>query len=143
MVLDRMSSPVDLIAQSMGGVVAIKAALRLPAKVRRLVLTGTSGGLPVDDLGGTDWRPQYRKDFPRAVSWIADYREDLSDSLPAIDAPTLLLWGDDDEISPLPVGERLAEILPNSELRCIRGGQHDFPMTHPSEVAELIHRHLV
>lgn len=143
LVLDRISSPVDLIAQSMGGVVAIKVALRLPAKVRRLVLTATSGGLPVTDLGGADWRPQYRKDFPLAVSWITDHREDLSSSLSAIDAPTLLLWAEHDEISPLAVGERLVEALPNSKLLCIRGGQHDFAVTHPSEVAKLIYRHLV
>lgn len=127
----------------MGGLVAIKAALRSPADIRRLVLTATSGGLPVDDLGGADWRPQYRQEFPHAVSWITEHCEDLSSSLPVITAPTLLLWGDHDTISPLAVGERLATVLPNAKLQCIRGGHHDLALSHPGEVAELITRHLI
>ena len=135
--------PVELIAQSMGGLIAIKAALRSPTNIRRLVLTATSGGLPVDNLGGADWRPKYREEFPQAVSWITEHREDLSPSLPAITAPTLLLWGEYDIISPLAVGERLAAVLPNAKLQCIQGGHHDLAVSHPGEVAELITRHLI
>jgi pimeloyl-ACP methyl ester carboxylesterase len=143
LVLRRISSQADLIAQSMGGLVAIKVALRSPEKIRRLVLAATSGGLPVESLGGADWRPQYRQDFPHAQSWISEVREDLSSSLSAITAPTLLLWGDQDAISPLPVGEKLAGALPNAVVRRIKGGQHDFAATHPEEVAELIQGHLI
>ena len=42
-VLGELFEPADIVAQSMGGVVAIRAALKAPDKVRRLVLTGTSG----------------------------------------------------------------------------------------------------
>src|SRR5258708_21999697 len=41
LVLAHMSEPVDLVAQSMGGVVAVHAALRRPDRVRRLVLVAT------------------------------------------------------------------------------------------------------
>jgi pimeloyl-ACP methyl ester carboxylesterase len=47
----RIADRSDLIAQSMGGVVAIGLALTQPQKVRRLVLVVTSGGLDVERHG--------------------------------------------------------------------------------------------
>ncbi|MDB5461172.1 MAG: alpha/beta fold hydrolase [Caulobacteraceae bacterium] len=142
MVVEQMVEPVDLIAQSMGGLIAIKAALAAPDRVRRLVLTGTSGGLPVDDLGGADWRTTYRSEFPNAATWITEVREDLSARLPSISAPTLLLWGDRDSVSPLSVGKRLQDLLPDAVLRVVAGGGHDFVQTHAAEIAPLMADHL-
>jgi pimeloyl-ACP methyl ester carboxylesterase len=141
-VLDRMDGPCDLVAQSMGGLVALKAALAAPDRIRRLVLTGTSGGVPVEDLGGADWREGYRRQFPRAVGWITEIREDLSARLHSVRAPVLLLWGEVDAISPVSVGERLAALLPDARLQVVPGGDHDFPMTHSAGIAPLIARHL-
>jgi pimeloyl-ACP methyl ester carboxylesterase len=142
MVLTEMQEPVDLVAQSMGGLIAIKAALTAPDRVRRLVLTATSGGVPVQNLGGADWRLKYRQDFPNAASWITEAREDLSAELGSIVAPTLLLWGDQDAISPLAVGTRLKDCLPHAELVVVKGGDHDFALTHAADIAPLIAEHL-
>jgi pimeloyl-ACP methyl ester carboxylesterase len=142
MVLAQISNPVDLVAQSMGGLVALKVALRSPDKVRRLVLAATSGGLPVERLGGSDWRPDYREEFPRAAPWITEVREDLSSYLPTVRAPTLLLWGDRDPVSPVAVGTALAEALPHAVLQIVSGGHHDFPVTHPDQVAAFALEHL-
>ncbi|HWK19102.1 MAG TPA: alpha/beta fold hydrolase, partial [Solirubrobacteraceae bacterium] len=60
----------DVVAQSLGGAVAIGLALRYPASIRRLVLVATSGGLDVNRLGVTDWRSEYRVRFPRAAPWV-------------------------------------------------------------------------
>lgn len=89
----EVGEPVDILAQSMGGVIALRLALAFPRLVRRLVLAVTSGGLPVTKLGGADWRADYAAAFPGAARWIADPVPDLSDHLPGITAPTLLLWG--------------------------------------------------
>lgn len=142
MVLAELSEPADLVAQSMGGLVAIKAALAAPDKVRRLVLTATSGGVPVEDLGGADWRDDYRREFPKAASWITEAREDLSRQIPQVRAPSLLIWGDRDPISPLAVGARLQALLPDAELRIVKGGGHDLARTHAAEVAALLDGHL-
>jgi pimeloyl-ACP methyl ester carboxylesterase len=142
LVLAQMHEPVDLLAQSMGGLVAVKAAIAAPDRVRRLVLTGTSGGIPVEELGGADWRSAYRSEFPRAASWITEVSEDLSTSLGAIDAPTLLLWGDNDRISPVAVGERLCALLPNATLKLVPGGDHEFVRTHATVIAPMIAKHL-
>jgi pimeloyl-ACP methyl ester carboxylesterase len=125
----------DLIAQSMGGLVAILATLRRRAKVRKLVLTAASVGVAARALGGIDWLPDYRRAYPGAATWIADPIEDLSDELRALDLPVLLIFGDEDPISPVAVGERLASLFPRASLRIIDGGDHDIAVTHAEDVA--------
>lgn len=142
MVLAHMTDPVDLLAQSMGGLIGLKAALRAPHQVRRLVLTATSSGIPMDDLGFADWRSPYRAEFPNAAPWITEVREDLSAQLGRIHAPALLLWGDEDEVTPVVVGERLCALLPNATLKVVRGGDHEFVRTHAAEIAPMIAEHL-
>ena len=137
-----MTEPVNIVAQSMGGVVAIIAALAKPDMVRRLVLAVTSGGVPVADLGGMEWRANYRERFPNAGQWIAEPVPDLSSQIPSITAPTLLLWGDSDPISPVAVGKRLENLLPNASLHVIPGADHDLAQTHADIVGSLINRHL-
>ena len=142
MVLSELDDPVDLIAQSMGGLIAVRVALNAPDKVRRLVLTATSAGIPESNLGCAEWRADYRRDYPQAASWITDLYEDLSAQLSSINAPTLLLWGDSDSISPPAVGQRLLALLPYATLHIIEGGSHDLAQTHAAEIAPLIAEHL-
>jgi pimeloyl-ACP methyl ester carboxylesterase len=142
MVLAAIDEPADLIAQSMGGLVAVRVALAAPQKVRRLVLTATSGGVRMDDLGAADWRAEYFEAFPNAARWIGEVREDLSPQLPTLAAPTLLLWGDADPISPPAVGRRLLGLLPNARLHVVAGGGHDLAQTHVEEAAARIGEHL-
>jgi pimeloyl-ACP methyl ester carboxylesterase len=142
LVLEQLTEPTNIIAQSMGGLVAVKVALAAPHMVRRLVLAVTSAGLPVADLGGANWRPDYKREYPNAASWIMSLREDLSAELGTLDTPTLLLWGDNDPISPPAVGARLAALLPMARLHVVSGGSHDLAQTHAAEIAPLIAAHL-
>ena len=89
--------PVDLLAQSMGGVVAMLVTLRNPGRVRRLVLTATSGGVDVADLTRFDWRANYRREHPLGCDM--DHRNARRPDCPAftsVACPTLLLWGNAD-----------------------------------------------
>jgi len=138
MVVAKLNQPTALIAQSMGGVIAIRVALEKPEFVTHLVLAATSGGIDVAALGGKDWRPSFlasNLQFPR---WFADYHEDLSDKIPTIRIPTLLIWGDSDPISPIRVGERLAALLPSARMHVVESGNHDLAETHAAEIAPLI-----
>lgn len=142
LVTARMDAPVDLVAQSMGGIIAARVALERPALVRRLVLCVTSGGVDMAGLGASDWRVAYRKSFPNAAEWIT--ATPASPPLPVekIEAPTLLIWGDSDAISPVAVGRHLAQWLPDAELEIVPGGDHDVASTHADHVARLIALHL-
>ncbi|WP_212786488.1 alpha/beta fold hydrolase [Ferrigenium kumadai] len=141
-VVSEIDQPTALVAQSMGGVVAILAALERPELVTHLVLCVTSGGIDTLALGAQDWRPDMLQANPSYPHWFVDYKTDLSPRLAAITVPVLLLWGDADPISPLAVGIRLFELLPRSDLHVIPGGHHDLAYTHATIVAPLIDRHL-
>lgn len=134
--------PVDLLAQSLGGAIALRLALDYPQRIRRLVLTVTSGGLDVTALGAADWRPDYRRAYPDAQIRIVEARPNFQDELSNIVQPTLLLWGDADPISPLAVGERLHSLLPNSSLVTVAGGNHALACERAAELAQLVTSHL-
>jgi len=137
--IDRPSA---LIAQSMGGIVAVKAALARPGLVTHLVLAATSGGIDVRALGGEDWRPAFVQANPALPDWFVQDRSDLSGALASLAMPVLLLWGDADPISPLSVGRHLAALLPRATLHVLPGGAHDAACTHANEAAPLIEAHL-
>lgn len=138
----RIEERADLVAQSMGGAVAVGVALRHPEKVRRLVLVATSGGIDVDTLGAADWRKSYQAEFPQAARWVTEDRIDHTDQLARLGQPALLVWGDADPISPIAVGRRLASALRGSRLVVVPGGTHALAREHPDLVAEHIAAHL-
>jgi pimeloyl-ACP methyl ester carboxylesterase len=143
LVENELTEPSTLVAQSMGGVVAIRAALRHPGKVQRLVLVATSGGVDVARLDASDWRANYRAEHPAAARWITDDVPDHTDELSAVTAPALLLWGDSDPISPVAVGEHLASLLPNATLHVLAGGTHSLALDLPDEVAARIRAYVL
>jgi len=141
-VVSKLDAPSALVAQSMGGIIAIRVALARPDLVTHLVLAATSGGMDIKKLGAQDWRPLVRSDHSGLPHWFIDYHEDLSERLPDIKIPVLLLWGDRDPISPVAVGEKLAALLPQAELHIIPHSDHDLGFTHAIKVAALIDQHL-
>lgn len=140
--LARIDRPSALIAQSMGGVVAMRAALRQPELVTHLVLSVTSGGIDLSTFDAEDWRPAMRAAHPGLPDWFASDGEDLAPQLASLAIPTLLLWGDADPVSPVQVGQQLARLLPRARLHVISGGDHGLASTHAGVVAPLIDQHL-
>ncbi len=136
------AGPVDLVAQSMGGVVALMVALARPDLVRRLVLAATSGGLDLAPFGAVEWREEYAREYPDAAPWIREERVDLSARLATVRAPTLLLWSDADPISPLAVGRRLATLLSAARLVVVAGLDHAFARDRADLVAPHVQAHL-
>src|SRR5262245_23719335 len=134
--------PSHVIAQSMGGVLAVRLAVERPELVSRLVLVATSGGVAMARLGGADWRHDYREAMPAAPSWFVDDRTELTARLGEIRARTLLLWSDSDPISPLSVANFLAGRISDSRIVIVAGGTHAFANERPAEVASIIGAHL-
>jgi pimeloyl-ACP methyl ester carboxylesterase len=134
--------PVDLVAQSMGGYIAARVALAHPAKVRRLVLAATSGGIDLTPFGVSDWRPDYRKAYPDAAAWITELKGVPNLPVERIACPTLLLWADADPISPLAIGRHLETRLPNAQLHVLASADHRFAASLAADTAPLIAAHL-
>jgi pimeloyl-ACP methyl ester carboxylesterase len=140
-VLAALPARSDLVAMSMGGALALRLAIEHPARIRRLVLVTTAGGVDVERLGALDWRPSFRQKRPDAPMWFVDDRTDFTDRLPSVAAPTLLVFGGGDLIAPVAVGEFLRERLPFAKLEVIAGATHDLEEEYPDLLASLIEAH--
>lgn len=138
----KIDGPVDLVAQSMGGVIAARIALNRSIAVRRLVLAVTSAGVNMTQFGASDWRADYRSQFPQAADWIMQHRATAELPVELIEAPTLLIWGDADPISPVTVGLHLESRMPNAKLHVVPGGDHSVASNQAEVVAALIAQHL-
>jgi pimeloyl-ACP methyl ester carboxylesterase len=62
----------------------------------------------------------------------------LDKVLGKIKTPTLLIWGEDDTLTPLWMGEKMAELIPDSRLEVVAGKKHILPKTSPEIVAKII-----
>lgn len=132
----------DLVALSMGGVVALELARQAAPRVRRLVLVATAGGVDAAALGAVDWRAAYRQHRPDAPRWFVDDQTRLTTELRAVTAPTLLVFGGNDLVAPVAIGELLQHLLPSARLEVIPGATHDLEEEYPDLLASLIEAHL-
>lgn len=138
LVLDRLEEPTALVAQSMGGVVAAKVAVRRPDRVSHLVLTATSGGIDRAAFDLLDWQPAYRKAYPHAPGWIFEHSRDLGEELRRLRMPVLLVWATRDGISPVGIGRHLAGLMPQARLVEIESDDHWVVRQHAAQVAHEI-----
>lgn len=129
--------PSIVVAQSMGGIFAVQMALKHPEQVKALVLVATSGGIDLSSFQVADWREDYQLNFS-VPDWFVNHHVALDDQLDKIQCPVLLIWGDQDSISPVSVGRYLESKFKHSHLDIIEGGQHDLAQTHASEVSAVI-----
>jgi len=133
-VLNQINEESVIIAQSMGGIFAVAAALQKPQLVKGLVLIATSGGIDLERFNVQDWREAYRQAFLKYPDWFittnANYEECLSD----ISIETLLIWGDNDPVSPVQVGQYLNQKFEKSTLYVVKGGDHQLAEKHADEV---------
>jgi pimeloyl-ACP methyl ester carboxylesterase len=125
---------VDLIGHSLGGLIAAELAAEQPDRVHRLALVAPAG-IPCGNtmlsrsarLLGTlyDVRgrmPTIARDAMRAGPFslirgalFASHR-DLSAELASVQAPTLLIWGEDDRLLPARIAAEWQRVLPGSRL---------------------------
>lgn len=74
-----------------------------------------------------------------ARRWPAGARRELLDLYPRLDAPTLLLWADEDQRHPLAAAEEALDLLPDAQLRIVpRTGYlmaYDDPVVVAREIA--------
>ena len=101
-----------------------------PRSFRRLVPAFTWMG-PLAAL-----RP--RHSFVSQIHAILNTREDLVDQLSPITAPTMVIVGNQDILTPRGDSEEIAERIPNAELVVISGAAHGLMMEHSSTFNKIL-----
>lgn len=164
-----------IMGNSLGGHVALLYTLNNSPKVKKLILTGSSG-LFEDSMGGsypkrgnydyirervsyTFYDPnvatkdlvdevfETTKSIPKCMRIVAiaksAQRHNMADEIPNITAPTLLIWGLNDTITPPIVAHEFNRLIPNSQLRFIDKCCHAPMMEHPEKFNELVEDFIV
>ncbi len=93
-----------------------------------------------EKYGSSDYNKldeEMRKTFVRVISL------DLTDSLHAISAPTLLIWGDGDTETPLWMGKKMEELIPDAGLVIFEGGTHFAYLEQHARFATIAHHFLM
>ncbi|MBC8163978.1 MAG: alpha/beta hydrolase [Roseiflexaceae bacterium] len=151
--LDR----VNLIGHSMGGRIAAEFAADFPTRVDRLVLVDAAivpfghgyvkqswgmarelGVAPIDLLRVLIVDTLQAGPFETLRIGREILRTNLSHKLTAIQAPTLIIWGDHDTIVPVQLGKALNEALVGSRLEIIPRAGHIPMWERPAEFNQLI-----
>ena len=101
-----------------------------PRSFRRLVPAFTWMG-PLAAL-----RP--RHSFVSQIQAILDTREDLVDELSSITAPTMVIVGNQDILTPRGDSDEIAERIPNAELVVISGAAHGLMMEHSTTFNKIL-----
>ncbi|MEK7571307.1 MAG: alpha/beta hydrolase [Patescibacteria group bacterium] len=165
--VEKEKGKVILLGHSNGGRIAISFAAKYPEKVAQLVLIDSAGlyhkelllqikravfqtiakiGRKLhksDHLRYLLYRFARENDYYRANPAVRKtmhnlIKVDLSPLLPQIVIPTLIIWGQDDKVTPVIDGERMQALLPNARLHIVNGAHHSPQFTHEKEVAAII-----
>ncbi len=165
---------VHLLGNSLGGHVALLHVLKHPARIRSVILTGSSG---LFETGMGDSYPK-RGDYEyikkkteltfydpatvtkelvdevygivnnriKAIKVISlaksAIRNNLGEELNQIKQPTLLIWGNNDTITPPFVGREFQRLIPRSELHFVDKCGHAPMMEVPEEFNRILHKFL-
>jgi pimeloyl-ACP methyl ester carboxylesterase len=167
-VTDKLpNQPVVLLGHSFGGQIAIRLAARHPEKVSQLILID-SAGLRDHAVLPTAKRVVFKlaakigkvflnnqlarmvlyklareKDYynappllRRTMSSVLD--EELWEELPKVQAPTLIIWGSDDRVTPIKLGRQIHQLIAQSRIEVVTGARHAPMFTHTAQTAQLV-----
>jgi pimeloyl-ACP methyl ester carboxylesterase len=179
---DRGIRSAHAVGLSMGAAVALELAVRMPSRVKSLVLVGGGAGGPTtvlprlghaaSEIGAVAADTvRHRRLWPAAALFSKDFRDAHPErvaeyivpfgehrappwavawqtlaiacfarrsSLRRVRAPTLVLHGDQDVMSPPANAELLAREIPRAELHLVPGAGHAVPLERPEAIATLL-----
>lgn len=157
-----------LAGHSMGGAIALQAALNRIPGLSALILAGTGAKLKVSPVIFEGIVHRFREFAPELVEWmmardtdrllrddvtkdvlstrpeafVADFRAcdafDARGRLGEIGVPTLAICGDDDRLTPLKYSEFLAANIRGAVLKIVHGAGHIAMLEKPGDVNNVI-----
>jgi len=146
LLLQLKTGPADILGWSDGGIVALALAIRHPACVRRLAITGANtraDALAPEDLAGMRKdlaeiddmisKGNTTKDWPRLrqLTTLMLFHPNMTRAeLASIKAPVLVMAGDHDMI-PEPHTREIANSIPHATLHIFPDSSHSVAREHP------------
>jgi len=156
-----------LLGHSFGGSLAIKYSLRFPEKIKKMFLVASAGirrktfkksffrkiAKVFKKLSFLPFYSLIRRAFYKVAIRKSDYpytegvmkktflkviNEDLSGVVSKISVPTIIIWGDKDELVPLADAYFLNQEIKNSKLEIISEGTHNLAREKPEELIQKI-----
>lgn len=155
-----------LLGHSFGGALAVKCTLDFPEKINKLFLVAAAcfrkrslkkrffyaiskvfkifSFLPFYSYVRKGfYKYIVCSDYPYTDGVMKDIylkiiKKDLSDILPKIQNPTVIIWGEKDKITPLKEAYSIKEKIKNSKLIIIPEGSHDLEQKLPEKLSEII-----
>lgn len=150
-----------LLGHSFGGVVALKFSLKSPERIKKLFLVSPAiirkktlkqriikkiakffSFLPFQ-IKKIIYQKILRSDYPlnpgimRGI-YLKVTGEEISSHLPKIKIPTVIIWGQEDRITPLAQAYLIKKEIPNSILKIIPGVGHGINLEDPYRLTQFI-----
>ncbi len=149
-----------LLGHYFGGGVALAVAASIPSQISRFIVINSTG-IPLISISNIIKKrfielPRqicqlrlltflkilraffhnliFRRQYLIQAARVA-LKEDLTPCLNKIQSPCLVLWGKRDYFTPLELGYRLVEAIPNSQWQLIPKGYHEWSMMQPEQLS--------
>jgi pimeloyl-ACP methyl ester carboxylesterase len=84
----------------------------------------------------------YYKSGSLAQTFKNVYKVDISKDLEKISVPTLIVWGEEDAITPLADGKFMYSRIPNAQLNIVKNEGHKLPYSSPQKLADAVEKFL-
>lgn len=165
--LDKYDVKVILLGHSNGGRIAINYAAKYPNKLEKLILIDSAGiyhnELPIrlkriifnnfSKVGSKFTKSSLLRRILYKFAREGDYEKanenmrktivnlintDIKPMLGRIKTPTLIIWGENDALTPLKDAHLMNKLIKKSKLQIIKNARHSPFFTNPKEVLEII-----
>ncbi len=148
---------VTLMGTSLGGALAIIFANLHPDAVQKLILVDCEGiyshtnvvKAGIDFILAHNSGPENKfnrnlqatlRSFSKPIfhfkaAWLA-HHIDIQEQAKSIQVPTIIIWAENDHITPLWQGQKLHQLIPNSKLITLQNLDHDWILYYPDKFWE-------
>lgn len=114
-------------------------SFKLAKKLAPLFLGRKSGTDFIERMRGRSGSSDYRQASPKMRAIMSRVvNEDLRHLMPAIKAPTLLIWGENDTATPLSDAKTMERLIPDAGLVVYPGASHYSFLEHPVQTAAVL-----